>query len=323
VNLTPNVTQNTSTAEPTLLAPLCATTSVENSSYSWALITSSPHLSSNLSVASTTSDFSVPQDTKTPPPYDEGVHLGFTFHKSSSQRFLDGQPRERRKRSTHQKHRNSTSSSCSTSSCTRPVTSVPPVVAASIDTNASMYLGLTTPPPASISPPSGTETMDFQFDYVSDQLNAFLANPSPPDDLVNTEELTAILNEVLQSGPQEVYSFKESPPPPPLMPPPIVKSECGSFSDKCCQRNGPTESVVITITPLTEPFVKSSDQQPTTTRIVSCHCGAQCKCPGCLVHPSNSALFQNDPYTSNISSSSSCYGSDDELNTFAFTNTAF
>ncbi|KAI9268726.1 copper fist DNA binding domain-containing protein [Sporodiniella umbellata] len=78
-------------------------------------------------------------------------------------------------------------------------------------------------------------------------------------------------------------------------------SHCGSFmpSNRCFPPNI-GESAVITITPLNQ------DSFP-TTRIVTCYCGNQCTCPGCLVHPQ-----LGDPSTS-----SSCNGSDDDMSIYS------
>lgn len=82
----------------------------------------------------------------------------------------------------------------------------------------------------------------------------------------------------------------------------VSLSQCGSLmpSPNCFPPNV-GESVVITITPISQDLL-------TTTRIVTCYCGSQCTCPGCLVHPST----LGEPSTS-----SSCNGSDDDMSIYS------
>lgn len=212
-----------------IVAPLCPTAPPEDTSYSWALVSSSA------------------------PPAPE---IGFTFHKPSSQRFLDGQPRTRRRRSTKQNV---------------------------LSPNTTSTISPPSQPASSIGEP-----MDMQFEYLTEQLELLSqdTNTFHPE-----EDLTAILNNVLSEPPV----------------PPINRSQCGSFvpNPTCCQSKNPGESVIITITPLAQ-----DNTSATSTRIVTCYCGQNCTCPGCLVHPGNFFLG-NDPYAG-PSSSSSCYGSDEE-----------
>lgn len=173
-------------------------------------------------------------------------------------------------------------------------------------------------------------------------------------DLANAEELTAILNNVFKEDELDSVSTNShrssistiapgavasdlpmnssnhatpTTTTPTTTMPTTVRSQCGSFVPRstCCKptasasniSNG--ESVVITITPLSTNNNTADKQQqqqnyPTTTRIVTCYCGNQCTCPGCLVHPGNFFLG-NDPYAGPLipsSNSSSCYGSDEE-----------
>lgn len=276
------------------MAPLCPTAppmKEEDMSYSWALITSPTVNHLNLESPS--------------PPLKNIVnnnYLGFTFHKPPSQRFLNGQPRVRRRKST------------------KKTNIAPPNFIDTVNVNPC----LSTPPSSTVSPhpPSSSssasaavcEPMDMQFEYLTEQLellsqdgimNTF--SPEPNDLLAtnnDTEELTAILNNVLSEAAVPVQQ----------RPAPINRSHCGSFvpNPTCCQSKGPGESVIITITPLVQDN-QPQDNSPTTTRIVTCYCGQHCTCPGCLVHPNNFFLG-NDPYTGPFipSSSSSCYGSDEE-----------
>ncbi|CAO3622423.1 unnamed protein product [Cunninghamella blakesleeana] len=84
------------------------------------------------------------------------------------------------------------------------------------------------------------------------------------------------------------------------------------------------ESVVITITPLNESHHPlQGNQNQVRTRIMTCYCGSQCQCPGCLIHPGNFLIgdqyynpFNGFPTTSSTcpsSTASSTYSvSDDE-----------
>lgn len=81
---------------------------------------------------------------------------------------------------------------------------------------------------------------------------------------------------------------------------------CGSFapSSSCCaDLSLPGESVCITITPVTG----QPQSQQVTSRIVTCRCGPDCTCSGCLVHAGSNWMI--DPYAGIPSSSCS---SDDE-----------
>jgi hypothetical protein len=337
-----------------LLAPLCTTNNQasvdENTSYSWALITS-PATNNNDLPLNDTLNTSFPVSNS-----DENLHLGFIFHKPTSQRFLDGQPRIRRRRSTNQKHR---ANNLTTTRAIAPIeqsTSTSSAANLSINTDFS----LSTPPASIVSPQPTSEPMDIQFDYLTEQLQTISTEPeinhdSFMDDLTNVDEFTAILNNVLQkdnsdspssqpsasepsgSGTSSLiaqnnnasknFSMNSSSPLP-------GRSQCGSFvpQSRCCRPSGVPggESVVITITPLTTPdntesnATKTNEKEkqpqrtnyPTTTRVVTCYCGKQCNCPGCLVHPGN-FLLGTDPYAGLLanhssSASSSCYGSDDD-----------
>lgn len=282
-----------------LLAPLCPTAPLdkdESSSYSWALITS-------------------PTTTHLPSPsnaghHDNNIHLGFTFHKPTSQRFLDGQPRIRKRKSTKRIHNSNPA----------PINNLFEQML-TIDTLNTDY-SLSTPPSSAVSPPNSSSTamcdpMDLQFDYLTQQLE-ILSNSQPEtnsNDMTNSDELTAILNNVLSQD--QVIKKEASPTTSTTAPTPItsIRSQCGSFvpNMSCCQPKGQGESVIITITPLANPIQTQTEQHVTTTRIVTCYCGQQCTCPGCLVHPGNSFLG-SDPYTAPIipSSSSSCCASDEE-----------
>jgi hypothetical protein len=351
----------------TLLAPLCPTApsavKEENLSYSWALITSPS--SNQVDLPNTSSapsnqlftDMMMDDDNEES---NNNLHLGFIFHKpTSSQRFLDGQPRIRRRRSTKR-----TTTTAPTTASTPNRLPINALVDLTVDTLTEY--SLSTPPSSAVSPhpPSSNssaiaacEPMDMQFDYLTQQLeilsNTSNTNDNFMGDLANAEELTAILNNVLQKDEIEeggsvsstanshrssvstsVEPLVSQPTTNPMMPntTPMNRSHCGSFvpRSKCCKPLGATggESVVITITPLntsnTDPIDKQQQHMyPTTTRIVTCYCGNQCTCPGCLVHPGNFFLG-SDPYSGPLipssSASSSCYGSDEEDTTTSNTN---
>ncbi|RCH87901.1 hypothetical protein CU098_002611, partial [Rhizopus stolonifer] len=223
---------------------------------------------------------------------DSNLHLGFIFHKpTSSQRFLDGQPRTRRHRSSKR------------TANRLPANAVlDPISTTAVDTFTD-YSNLSTPPSSTVSPhpPSSAsssiapacEPMDMQFDYLTEQLE-ILSNSNNNQgfvgDLSNAEELTAILSNVLSKDEEDMGSVS-------------------STATHSHRSSG--ESVVITITPLSntnnneellDHQSNSSQQQnyPTTTRIVTCYCGNQCTCPGCLVHPGNFFLG-SDPYAEEAS----------------------
>ncbi|KAI7894890.1 uncharacterized protein EV154DRAFT_458784 [Mucor mucedo] len=375
----PNVTQDSPTqmkvtqeSKSGLLAPLCPTPPLpvkeENLSYSWALITSPSSNQGDLPVDSVPSSNSY-TDMMMDDDNSNLQHLGFIFHKpttSTSQRFLDGQPRTRRRRSTTQK-RTAAANSTTVTPTNYNRLPVNALVDSVLTIDTIHDYSLSTPPSSAVSPHhlsslSTHEPMDVQFDYLTEQLE-ILSNSSHHSyigDLSNADELTAILNNVLQKDDDDddgvslpsVSSYssnnttlkststnrKSTPILPATSHPPAAAasmppSHCGSFVplSKCCKPVGAAggESVVITITPLTNTTAPSNDsmmmmleddhqtQQKTTTRIVTCYCGNQCTCPGCLVHPSNfflgtdpySGLMMNNPSSS---ASSSCYGSDEE-----------
>lgn len=371
-------------ATHSLLAPLCPTVPLvkdeENLSYSWALITSPlanqmdmaaassglTNAASLISNATTTTaamesdqlfsdmmmDTGDDQDTNN---NTNNMHLGFIFHKPTSQRFLDGQPRVRRRRSNKQQKPASTSATPTSSANRLPVNAL--IDSSNLTINTITDYSLSTPPSSAVSPhpPSSSsnsslaaacEPMDTHFDYLTEQLE-ILSNSSNSvtnsngqfmGDLANAEELTAILNNVFKEDELESVSTTShrssvsttatapttmgSQANPHAMPT-TMRSQCGSFVPRstCCKpssaNNG--ESVVITITPLSTNNNNAADKQqqadyPTTTRIVTCYCGNQCTCPGCLVHPGNFFLG-SDPYAGPLipsSNSSSCYGSDEE-----------
>ncbi|GAN10980.1 copper-fist-domain-containing protein [Mucor ambiguus] len=364
-----------------LLAPLCPTVPLvkdeENLSYSWALITSPlsnqmdmsaasglTNAASLISNATTTTaamessqlfsdmmmDTEDDQDTNN---NTNNMHLGFIFHKPTSQRFLDGQPRVRRRRSNKQQQKPATTSATPTSANRLPVNAL--IDSSNLTINTLTDYSMSTPPSSAMSPhpPSSSsnsslaaacEPMDTHFDYLTEQLeilsnssnNANNSNGQFMGDLANAEELTAILNNVFKEDELESVSTAShrssvsttataptmnSQANPHAMPT-TTRSQCGSFVPRstCCKPSSASsgESVVITITPLSTNNNTAAKQQqadyPTTTRIVTCYCGNQCTCPGCLVHPGNFFLG-NDPYAGPLipsSNSSSCYGSDEE-----------
>ncbi|OBZ90563.1 hypothetical protein A0J61_01383 [Choanephora cucurbitarum] len=379
----------TEAASDTLMstAPLCPTATPPSSvngeslSYSWALITS-PSTNQidlpNTSTSATPSNLftSMMNDDQIGLDNTSNVHLGFIFHKpTTTQRFLDGQPRVRRRRSTKR------------GSNRLPINAVIDPISTTVDAFTD-YSSLSTPssavsphPPSSASSSTAPacEPMDMQFDYLTEQLEILSNNHQNQsfigDELANADELTAILNNVL-SKEEDINSVSSStsnsyrssisaptytstptasaatvpiPMPTtsggvnPMIPSNLnQQSHCGSFvpRSKCCKPLGSPggESVVITITPLasttkTEDMIENSttssmQQQtyPTTTRIVTCYCGSQCACPGCLVHPGNFFLG-SDPYVGPLipssSASSSCYGSDEEDASVSAANTTF
>lgn len=373
-----------------LLAPLCPTVPLvkdeENLSYSWALITSPisnqmdmPSSTSNTAAltsnATTTTatmesnqlftdmmmDTGDDLDTNT---NNNNMHLGFIFHKPTSQRFLDGQPRVRRHRSNKQQQplqqRSTTTTNANTSANRLPVNAL--IDSSNLTINTLTDYSLSTPPSSAVSPhpPSSSnsslaaacEPMDMHFDYLTEQLEILSNNSNNNDnfmgDLANAEELTAILNNVFKEDELDSVSTKSHRSSISTIAtgtvtsdhimnssnhattttttmPTTIRSQCGSFVPRstCCKPTASTsnisngESVVITITPLSTNNSTTDKQQqdyPTTTRIVTCYCGNQCTCPGCLVHPGNFFLG-NDPYAGPLipsSNSSSCYGSDEE-----------
>ena len=353
----------------TLLAPqLCDTVKEENLSYSWALITSpSTNQDTDMMAPHQTQDASIAQhhffsdlmiDTNVTSAEDNLQHLGFIFHKpTSTQRFLDGQPRVRRRKSANQKRTLAANSTSVTPTNYANNTTRLPVNALMENMMTIDTMDSTTPPSCAVSPhqisssaSSAVEPMDMQFDYLTEQLEILSSTGNTNHhhgfmgDLSNADELTAILNNVLQKDEEEkttTSSYAGSitdlmshsgPSTPAVVPKPMMTapSHCGSFvpRSKCCKVAGTPggESVVITITPLTNTtentsmmtmMLEDDTQQKTTTRIVTCYCGAQCTCPGCLVHPSNFFLG-SDPYAGlnlpTSSASSSCYGSDEEDN---------
>ncbi|KAK4511883.1 uncharacterized protein ATC70_003882 [Mucor velutinosus] len=365
-----------------LSAPLCPTAPLvkdeENLSYSWALITSPlpnqmdmsaassglTNAASLISHATTTTaamesnqlfsdmmmDTGDDQDTNN---NTNNMHLGFIFHKPTSQRFLDGQPRVRRRRSNKQQQKPASTSATPTSANRLPVNAL--IDSSNLTINTITDYSLSTPPSSTVSPhpPSSSsnsslaaacEPMDTHFDYLTEQLE-ILSNSSNSannnhgqfmGDLANAEELTAILNNVLKEDELESVSTTShrssvsttatapaiSSQANPHAMPTTMRSQCGSFAPRstCCKPSSASsgESVVITITPLSTNNNTADKQQqadyPTTTRIVTCYCGSQCTCPGCLVHPGNFFLG-SDPYAGPLipsSNSSSCYGSDEE-----------
>ncbi|KAG1460699.1 hypothetical protein G6F46_005371 [Rhizopus delemar] len=340
-----NVSQEI-TRESVMSAPLCTTSLVkkeEAPSYSWALVTSPPTNHADLSYASNSST------TTTITPVNEepsNFHLGFIFHKpSNASRILDGQPKIHKRRSVKK------------SPASTPIRNLPTNVNYDTIMNTDSLTGLSTPH----STVSSQGPMDMQFDYLTQQLEVLSNHKHTQDlmgeDLTNTEELTAILNNVFQKedGQSSIKAMLQDdqmlsnvshtvpslpeiplttmptpiPQPSPVGAPNVNRSHCGSFvpSSQCCKPVGSSggESVVITITPLVAPNKQDQQRQhqqqqqnqhSTTTRIVTCYCGNQCTCPGCLVHPGNFFLG-SDPYSGPLinpssSASSSCYGSDDE-----------
>lgn len=385
--MSPNTQMNVTQDSSSLLAPLCPTApslvKEEQLSYSWALITSpsanqqtdlnleNPHNHHNNNNNHLFTDMILDQDQPIvgEEEEEEPHHLGFIFHKptSTTQRFLDGQPRIRRRRSTNQKR---TTAANSTTVTPTNYNNRLPVNAITIDT----FNDYNTPPSSTVSPPThrmsisstasssapttgvmSHDPMDIQFDYLTEQLEILSNSHSSQHnhgfigDLANADELTAILNNVLQKEEEDVStmmtkaagqqqqqqgielnpSLPQSNVSTPVIPT-LNSSHCGSFvpRTKCCKPMGSLggESVVITITPLTKNdnttnsmlmmLEEDPSQQKTTTRIVTCYCGNQCTCPGCLVHPGNFFLG-TDPYSGlminpSSSASSSCYGSDEE-----------
>ncbi|CAO3612466.1 unnamed protein product [Cunninghamella echinulata] len=68
------------------------------------------------------------------------------------------------------------------------------------------------------------------------------------------------------------------------------------------------ESVVITIAPLNESHHPLQNTNQVRTRIVTCYCGSQCRCQGCLVHPGNFLIGDQlmDPFHGFPTNSSTC-----------------
>ncbi|KAI7902685.1 uncharacterized protein BX663DRAFT_66459 [Cokeromyces recurvatus] len=326
-------------------APLCPTTNEENRPYSWALITTStppPPSSANQDVNLSTTNNPVPFSQSSPFTgnttdmtfnHHDYLQLGFTFHKppSSTQRFLEGKPRLKRRSTSNSKRHQQSMSTLMMAACGIPMTMANLTIDTNSSSTSSSSASLTTPPSSTLSPevPSfNNPNMDLQFDYLTQQLETLSSHHPDTSSLNDVEEFTTILSNILLpqvSHPTPTPTPTTPPPPPPLLSQQQqpIRSHCGSFVplSNCCQDLGVNggESVVITITPLlTDPSKQqtntttSTTTTTTTTRIVTCYCGQQCICPGCLVHPGN-FLLGNDPYTGLLpSSSSSCYCSDEE-----------
>lgn len=158
--------------------------------------------------------------------------------------------------------------------------------------------------------PPFTVLPDQQFtsNNTQQQLNTEMASDpnSHMEDLINSSELNALLNNVLDAK-NEVIPTTAA----------ILQDSCGSITphstcNNATQQQG--QSVVITITPLST--TSTSESREPMSRIVTCYCGDSCICPGCFVHPNNyDALFNqavSQPCFMPYSMSSSSCSSDDE-----------
>ncbi|KAI8993416.1 hypothetical protein BDB01DRAFT_847299 [Pilobolus umbonatus] len=350
-----------------LMSPLCATTlpkmTENDQSYSWVLITSAiaNHNPNYDSSSSTYSNIPTEEDIT-----NRNMHSGLTFNKSppSSHRFLDGQPRVHKRRSISHKRPIKSFPAHINHSLDSPM----PTVNTFNDYPLSTPPSSDVSPHPTMEPIDMDMQFDYLGDELpilpthnnQENENHFL------DHLPNTEELAIILNNVLQKDQptsnndnmnqlmlnthntmnlsdthhhdknnniSDIYT--SSSPSSSSIP---SNSHCGSYAPQmnCCNTLGSStgESVVITITPLvtsvngTMQMEERRNNYPMTTRIVTCHCGIQCSCPGCLVH-SNKFNMDTDPQMSlnsantMSSASSSCYGSDEEEIAFILNRNMF
>ncbi|ORZ00641.1 copper fist DNA binding domain-domain-containing protein [Syncephalastrum racemosum] len=96
----------------------------------------------------------------------------------------------------------------------------------------------------------------------------------------------------------------------------LTQPEYGcSLPSPCCastnvDSSSTGESVMVTITPLTT----MARMTTTTTRILTCYCGDNCVCPGCLVHPKQQQQQQQQMTTK---TSSLYYSSDEDEKCYA------
>lgn len=249
--------------------------------------------------------------TSTP---DSNTNLGFIFHKSSSQRFLEGQPRAPRKKSV--KKATTTATPPPPSSMCPP----PTVVLPSMDSSTS-----------SVCSDNG---VDFSGGDLTMILNSLLQQGQAPEE--DTGMHQGLANLELASNCGDLMMYPSSPPyQHPSYPTPTTSyvsqlmtndsdtcysnssSRTGSFSFEshyhqqpmvgCCGSPQPMcqpsdngsggESVVITIAPLS-PTTNLPNSDQVRTRIVTCYCVGNCACPGCLVHPGNALMGDPlvDPY---------------------------
>ncbi|ORX58849.1 hypothetical protein DM01DRAFT_1333465 [Hesseltinella vesiculosa] len=285
-----------------------------SNSYSWAVITQ-------------------PQENSLfpDPVSDDPVNLGLIFHKSNTQRFLEGQPRPPRKKSTSRK---------------RPAS---PHHLATVQQPSSTGSGST----SLSSTPSSSSYLAINDKANDETLMSLLDLPSSTPLTVNNEQeadLAAILNNVLRPtdtkmevdidfvpAPNPMYeasvidNLASAVDPPavtptgfaqdammmpiyptssPVQPPQHAQHGCsGNSLDNSMCPNGQlnmAESVIITIAPLSAT-TNHPMQEQMRTRIVTCYCGASCTCPGCLVHPGDFRVGDQymDPF-SGFPTSSAC-----------------
>jgi hypothetical protein len=297
---------------------------------------------------------------------DDSVNLGFIFHKSSSQRFLEGQPRPPRKKSVKKQQQQPLSASSSSS-----------------QTSKQQQQRSSSPQSCNMNPILPTTMECSQQNFMLPMMDLDLQSPSSgSDNGVLTADLAMILNNVLKPLEQQPFKSEEemmnhelanleltqnasmmmyptssssttaastssTPGTPPYPPRPqhLLQQQqqlasylsndgstasssttsssngtlpqqpqqqqafdqvgcCGGYTTQC-RSDGPGESVVITIAPLSattnNPLQGSENVR---TRIVTCYCSGNCTCPGCLVHPGN--FLAGDPFMDPYRGLSTC-----------------
>ncbi|KAI8093013.1 uncharacterized protein BX664DRAFT_99026 [Halteromyces radiatus] len=333
-----------------------ASTMVDNS-FSWAVVT--PH-----------------QESLFTNPTDDPINLGFIFHKSSSQRFLEGQPRPPRKKSMkrHSIQRapsphagNGIQSSGLTNTTNNGIVSMIPSSSSCTQQQQQDFML-----PVDLDLPSSSSSCSDTNGSLTTELSMILNNVLKPmqqfseEDEMNQElaDLELTQNSTKLMYPPSCSSTTSSSPGTPPHPFPKQQQQqqqypsqqheltstsssptssfylpnnmmstandlglgqsfdqvgcCGGHFSQSSEQQG--ESVVITIAPLsatTNNALQGSEQ--VRTRIVTCYCGNQCTCPGCLVHPGNFLVGDPmmDPYrglssTCPSSTASSIYSASDD-----------
>lgn len=243
---------------------------------------------------------------------DSNVNLGFIFHKSSSQRFLEGQARPPRKKSVKK---------------ATTITTPPPPPSSSMGPPPNIMLPSMDSSTSSVCSDNG---VDFSGGDLTMILNSLLQDQAPEEDtgmhqgLANLELTSNCGGDLMMypSSPPYQYSFYSTPTTSyvsQLMTNDLdtchsnSSSRTGSFSFEshyhqqqpmvgCCgspqpmcqpsDNSGGGESVVITIAPLS-PTTNLPNSDQVRTRIVTCYCVGNCACLGCLVHPGN--VLMGDP----------------------------
>jgi hypothetical protein len=294
---------------------------------------------------------------------DDSVNLGFIFHKSSSQRFLEGQPRPPRKKSVKKQQQQPLSASSSSSQTSKQQQSssphscnMNPILPTVVDCPQQNFMlpmmDLDLPSPSSGSD-NGVLTADLAM-ILNNVLKPLEQQPFKSEEEMMNQELANL--ELTQNASMMMYPTSSSnttaastssapgtPPYPPRPQHPLQQQQlasylsndgstassnsanssngalpqqpqqrqafdqvgcCGGFTTHC-RSDGPGESVVITIAPLSastnNPLQGSENVR---TRIVTCYCSGNCTCPGCLVHPGN--FLAGDPFMDPYRGLSTC-----------------